>query len=208
MSAKAVSSVYGEIKRMLLTYPEFNPLPRDIILQRYAGIFKALGTNIEYVILAYKEAHEAIINTAQNAGLAPQNITLVEADMSPIVGVRRFIARRQDGWLAEVDDPTHSIWAQDAYCVLNDEQGVPIMLEPLSFTRYGDHFIAEQVSANTDIQLEATKYYIKGGNILCGDNYALVGKDFLHESMRVTGENEDEVTLGACPSIRKRHNIL
>ena len=52
MSAKAVSSVYGEIKRMLLTYPEFSPLPRDIILQRYFGIFKALGTNIEYVILA------------------------------------------------------------------------------------------------------------------------------------------------------------
>ena len=92
--------------------------------------------------------------------------------------------------------PRHSIWAQDAYCVLNDEQGVCTMLEPLAFTRYGDHFIAEQLSANTDIQIATTKYYIEGGNVLCGDNYALIGKDFLHASVEVSGESENEVTEG------------
>ncbi len=157
MSTKAVSSAYGEIKRMLLTYPESNPLPADIILQRYFGIFKALGTNIEYVILAYPETHQAIINTAVNAGLTPENIMLVPAEFSPVVAVRKLIERRpNNGWLAEVDSPQHSIWPQDAYCVLNDEQGVCIMLEPLAFTRYGDHFIAEQLSANTDIQIATT----------------------------------------------------
>ena len=111
MSTKAVSSAYGEIKRMLLTYPESNPLPADIILQRYFGIFKALGTNIEYVILAYPETHQAIINTAVNAGLTPENIMLVPAEFSPVVAVRKLIERRpNNGWLAEVDSPQHSIW--------------------------------------------------------------------------------------------------
>lgn len=197
MSVQAVSSVYGEIKKMLLTYPESSPLPNDVILQRYHGIFKALGKNIHFVILAYKDAHKKIMQTAKNAGLSERHITLVEAKLSPVTSVREFISRQGDGsWLAFVDDPSHSIWAQDAYCILNDDSNNCIMMEPLSFNRHGDHFIAEQIAAHTDIQIETTQYYIEGGNMLCGDNYVLIGNDYLHESMATTGESWRQVTEG------------
>ena len=59
---KPISSVYGEITRMLLTYPRQITLPNDIILQRYKGIFESLGSNIEYIILAYQDTRSYLIN--------------------------------------------------------------------------------------------------------------------------------------------------
>ncbi len=208
MSVKAVSSVYGEIKRMLLTYPESNPLPNDIILQRYFGIFRALGRNMHYVILAYKDAHRNILNTAKKAGLSKNRITLVTASTAPVASVRELISKHsEDSWLAIVDDPSHSIWAQDAYCVLNDAGGKTIMMEPMEFCRYGDHYIAEQIAANTDIEIETTKYYLEGGNLLCGDDYALIGKDYLHESMTITGESERKITQNLKKALGVNHIV-
>jgi hypothetical protein len=204
---KAVSSVYGEITGMLLTYPNGSALPDDIILQRYRGIFEALGTNIVYVILAYPEVHNKLKQCAKMAGLSPKrNLLLVPAVPSPYAAVRKLLAYHPDGgYIAEIDDIFHSIWAQDAYCVLNDHKGIISLLEPLFFTRGGDHFIAEQIAAHTKIEIESTEYHVEGGNVLVGDNYALIGRDFLAESIRISGETAPQVTRGLCKVLGVEH---
>ncbi|KGJ91003.1 agmatine deiminase family protein [Colwellia psychrerythraea] len=195
---KAMSSIYGEIKRMLLTYPSSNPLPNDITLQRYKGIFESLGSNIEYIILAENSAHSSIRQTAISSGLDPDiNLKLINARTNYPAHVNRLIRQISGNiWECELESSQHSIWAQDGYCCLKDDEGNSILIEPLDFTRGGDNFVAEQVAARSNIQVEATKYHIEGGNILAGDNYVIVGSDYLHYNKKITGETEQEVTAG------------
>ncbi|WP_234497993.1 agmatine deiminase family protein [Vibrio maritimus] len=195
---KPMSSVYGEIKRMLLTYPKSNPLPNDITLQRYKGIFESLGNNIEYIILADNSAHQSIKQTALNSGLDPDtNLNLINARVNYPAHVNRLIRQISGNiWECELESSWHSIWAQDGYCCLKDDEGNSILIEPLDFTRNGDNFVAEQIAARTNIQVEVTKYHIEGGNILAGDNYVIVGSDYLHYNRKITGETDEQITSG------------
>ena len=96
----------------------------------------------------------------------------------------------------ELDSAWHSIWAQDGYCCLRKNDGTTVLLEPLDFTRGGDHFVADQVAAETEMEVEVTKYHLEGGNILAGDDYIIVGKDYLHRNESITGESRMKITNG------------
>ncbi|PLC16918.1 hypothetical protein BV582_05025 [Bacillus paralicheniformis] len=193
---KPVSSVYGKIKRMLLTFPNFSVLPNDIVLQRYKGIFESLDKDVQYIILAHKDVHTSIRQTVINSGLNPEkNLILINAFSLYPYNVKKVIKHiKNDIFECELESAWHSIWAQDGYCCIKKEDGTTIMLEPLNFTRYGDNFVADQIAAETDIELEVTKYHIEGGNILAGDNYIIIGKDYLHLNEKVTGENKEKIT--------------
>ena len=196
---KPISSVYGEITRMLLTYPQQTNLPNDIILQRYKGIFQSLGSNIEYVILAHQDTHESIRQTAIGANLNPStNLKLISARSPyPAVSVRRILSHvGGDVYQCELERLWHSIWAQDGYCCLKKNTGETVLIEPLDFARGGDHFVADQVAAETNMEVEVTKYHLQGGNILAGDDYIIVGKDYLHHNERLTGESPRKITNG------------
>ncbi len=191
-----ISSVYGEITRMLLTFPGQEVLPNDIVLQRYKGIFDSLGTNIQYVILAHENVHESIKITASNSGLATDtNIALVGAFSNYPAFVQKIL-RHIGGnvYECELENSWHSIWAQDGYSCVKNDAGATVLLEPLDFTRYGDHFVAEQVAAVSDLEIEVTKYHLEGGNILAGDNYVIIGIDYLHYNKSITGESETDIT--------------
>jgi len=183
---------------MLLTYPSRSDLPNDIVLQRYKGIFESLGQNIEYVILAHQDTHPSIRRTAEDAGLDPDaNLKLINAVSNYPAFVRK-IRKHISGNIfeCELEDAWHSIWAQDGYCYLKKDTGQTILLEPLNFTRGGDNFVADQVAAQTDMEIEVTKYHLEGGNILSGDNYIIVGKDYLHLNEGITGESRRRITTG------------
>ena len=195
---KPISSVYGEITNMLLTFPSNKTLPDDIVLQRYKGIFESLGKNILYIILAYRDVHSAIRQTAIHAGLSPdQNIKLINAFSNYPAFVSKI--RRHIGgnvYECELESAWHTIWAQDGYSCIKKEDGTTVLLEPLDFTRGGDHFVADQVAAETNMEIETTKYHLEGGNILAGDNYILIGKDYLHRNEAITGESKKKITNG------------
>ncbi|MCB9763174.1 MAG: agmatine deiminase family protein [Alphaproteobacteria bacterium] len=205
---RPLSSVYGEIRKMLLTYPHALRVPFDVVLQRYKGIFEALGQDMHYVILAFPKVHGKLRRTAQRAGLDPdRNLTLVPAQIAPFASIRQLVREEPDGsWLAFVDSPTHSIWAQDAYCVLTDGTQ-STLLEPMTFTRGGDHFIAEQIAAHTDVRIDATRYHLEGGNMLTGDDFTLIGVDYLYENMTLTGQSAAEVTRGLQRQLGVEHLI-
>lgn len=195
---KPISSVYGEITRMLLTYPEQINLPNDITLQRYKGIFESLGANIEYIILAHRNTHESIRQTAIHAGLDPDtNLKLISAFSLHPAFVRRILSHVSGNvYQCELDNSWHSIWAQDGYCCLKKDTGETVLIEPLDFARGGDNFVADQIAAETNIEIEITKYHLEGGNVLAGDDYIIVGKDYLHHNERITGESHTEITNG------------
>ena len=195
---KPISSVYGEITRMLLTYPRQTNLPNDIILQRYKGVFESLGSNIEYIVLAHQDTHESIRQTAISAGLRPDaNLKLVSAFSLYPAFVRRILSHVGGNvYQCELGSSWHSIWAQDGYCCLKKDTGETVLIEPLEFTRSGDNFVADQVAAETNMEVEVTKYHLEGGNILAGDDYIIVGKDYLHYNERITGESRTEITNG------------
>ncbi|MDL4842851.1 agmatine deiminase family protein [Aquibacillus rhizosphaerae] len=193
---KPISSVYGKINRMLLTFPNTSVLPDDIVLQRYKGIFESLDKNVHYVILADKNVHTSIRQSALRSGLDPEyNLTLINATSMYPAYVTQIIRRIRDNvYECELESGWHSIWAQDGYSCIKKEDGTTVLLESLDFTRGGDHFVADQIAAETDLEIEVTKYHIEGGNILAGDNYLIIGKDYLHLNEEITGENQEKIT--------------
>lgn len=193
---KPISSVYGEITRMLLTFPGLETIPNDVVLQRYKGIFKSLGNNIEYIILARDNVHSSILETAKNSNLDPdKNIKLINATRNYLGYVKKIMSRVQGNvFVCELDSAWHTIWAQDGYSCIKKEDGTTVLLEPKDFTRSGDHFIAEQVEAATDIETKTTKYHLEGGNILAGDKFILIGKDYLHLNQELTKESKAKIT--------------
>ncbi|MCP5119387.1 MAG: hypothetical protein GY953_51960, partial [bacterium] len=147
-------------------------------------------------MLANRNVHGAISQTAFHAGLDPErNLKLISSNSQYPAYVRRIVRHISgDIYECELESSRHSIWAQDGYCCLQSDDGRTVLLEPLAFNRGGDHFVAEQVAAETNMEAEVTKYYIEGGNILAGDNYLLVGKDYLEYNQQQTGESEAELT--------------
>lgn len=195
---RPVSSVYGEITQMLLTFPGTRTVPNDIVLQRYRGIFESLGSNIQYVVLAHSDVHGSIKQTAKEAKLDPsENLRLINAFSNYPAFVRKILRHiGSNVYECELDSAWHSIWAQDGYCCLRKDDGTTVLLEPLSFTRGGDHFVADQVAAETEMEVEVTKYHLEGGNILAGDDYIIVGKDYLHRNESITGQSHTKITNG------------
>jgi agmatine/peptidylarginine deiminase len=208
---KPVSSVYGKIKRMLLTFPHIKTFINDIALQRYEGIFKALNKEVEYIILAHKDVHEAIRETAKKANLPGENLKLIEPEIDPdknFILIQAFGKYQGkvaeilgqvvgDVYVCDLGSPSwHTIWAQDGYCCIKEDNGTTVLLEPPTFKRGGDHKVADKVATKfrDSIKKRNTKYYIEGGNILAGDNYILVGKDYLELNKMKTGKNEEELT--------------
>ncbi len=88
----------------------------------------------------------------------------------------------------------YSIWAQDAYVALEDQNKNTIICEGVLFPRYDDHSIADDISAQTDNSAHQSYLYFQGGNILEVGDYILIGTDYIDENLgRAHLETEDKV---------------
>lgn len=88
----------------------------------------------------------------------------------------------------------YSIWAQDAYLVLADNNGNSYLAESVCFTRDQDMSVADDLASQTDIGIYQSHLYFQGGNILTTDDYVIVGMDYVRENEgRVRLENEANV---------------
>lgn len=158
---------------MLLIYPG-TALEIDSakIRHRYASIFKAFGDRVSFVILANnvkiddhaaeyemsKQFEEALVSSH----LFPQHHVIVIGTASP-----------KDP--EESQGCAHGFWAQDPFVVLRDEHGQTVLLEPMFHTHRENALLAEQLASSTNLLLRPTRYYIEGGNVLVGDDFAMVG---------------------------------
>lgn len=153
-NSKLVSSAFGSLDRILFTLPgyAFDPGYREA----YENLLSVLPNNTEIVVLCSGSMRPAAENLLDASGV---------------------LARTE---IVETNYNIHfSIWAEDAYAVVQEAgQGAPTLVEPANFTRYDDGFIADIVSAQTNIGAHSVPLYFQGGNILIGDDYWIIGADY------------------------------
>ncbi len=160
-NSKLVSSAFGSIDRILFTLPDYALNPSYITV--YEDLFASLPQSTRIVILCSAKTRLAVDDLLRNAGVL---------DRSEI-GETNY-------------DIRFSIWAEDAYVVVQrNGQGVPTLVEPANFTRYDDGFIADILSAQTDLGVHSVPLYFQGGNILIGDDYWIIGADYPTKALQL-----------------------
>jgi hypothetical protein len=92
----------------------------------------------------------------------------------------------------------HSEWAQDGFCVQIYDDVSNVLLQSLVSRRFMDQFISFELAMVRSLRLflQPTMFQFEGGNILMGDDFALVGKNTLatnwRERLRQCSETEIE----------------
>lgn len=160
---RIVSSAHGRIEHMLLWYgrsaeDEFGF--RDI----YGELLRSLPPTIRLTIVAH-----------------PETVGDLEALIGSEAGDREIEIVETPPWLA------FTVWAEDAFVVVRDvgvDPPVTYLLEPERFPRSGDLQIAELVAqASGPIQATQVPLRFQGGNVLIGDDFVLIGRDYLDDSV-------------------------
>lgn len=181
---RACSSVYGKITMVLLLFRgTAKEVDSDMIRRRFGHIFEAFGDRVTFVILANgvrigdqkkeEELTQWFSNALQSSHLYPKHhvicVGTYSGDSAAVEGQeddRRLLNEQNQ-------------WAQDAFVVLETAEGMTVLLEPMLHVYLGNALVAEQLASTANILLKPTRYRIEGGNILIGDDYALVGMDLL-----------------------------
>jgi len=153
-NARLVSSAFGAIDRLLFTLPAYAFQPH--YRQAYEQLLASLPAATRFVVLCRRSQRNAVENLLDDAGV------------------------RNRTQIAETNFQINfSIWAEDAYVVVQqDGQGEPTLVEPANFTRYDDGFIADIVSAQTNVGVHSVPLYYQGGNVLIGDDFWIIGSDY------------------------------
>lgn len=187
---KAISSVYGKIRQVLLTYPDRNAnqaADAEDVRQCFGGIFEALGDRVDFFVLVRMDGQEeALQKVMLDKWLLPsRHVVLLPPDYH-LPHPRRQELQDGDAWASPpIKVPGHRLWAQDPFVVLSTENGQRCFLEPYHFGfQFRDAFVADQVAEKTDFLLKPTRYLLEGGNILVGDDYVLIGKNILERNYR------------------------
>ncbi|KAL9641553.1 hypothetical protein ABK040_013474 [Willaertia magna] len=195
---RLVSSAHSAILEMLLTCPHDEMIGEDqeskLIKQVYENIFAFMPKYTRFTILTDKLA----VDTVKDL------LTKYERNSPELTQII----------VAEDNSANISIWAEDAYvCNFNPEKNVRYLTTPIIFPRYADSMIATTVSNDynekqfetTPLKVHPTSLIFQGGNTLIGDDFFMVGKDYLmntiqfikeHQSIAVPkGETEKDVAI-------------
>ena len=174
---RIVSSAHGALKEILLTFPPY--ADGDLSLERtYADLLRLLPATCRLTILC----HPAVAD-----------------DLERIIGQER--PGNRPTVIATPDYLSFTVWAEDGYVAVADVGTDPprtFLVEPFSFPRYGDGLIAELVAEATDVQSTQVPLYFQGGNVLSGDDFILIGADYLTNTLD-TWRQYDPVVGGQGP---------
>jgi hypothetical protein len=148
---------------MLLWYPSSDGEEEPFFEPIYREIFRKLPASMELTIVTHPSAAEALEGMLGEERPEGTNRVVRSPDRA------RF-----------------SVWAEDAFVVVQDldtEGPVTYLLEPESFPRYADFQIAELVATATSLEVSQSPLVFQGGNVLTGDDFVLVGVDYLADSV-------------------------
>ncbi|MDQ3192304.1 MAG: hypothetical protein M3Q58_11990 [Bacteroidota bacterium] len=152
-----ISSAEGKIKKILFTLPDYvikgdnNPY-----WNVFSDLFLKLPSHSKIILLAQEDSHEFLINWFK------QN---KKEEQVQLIKLPNYI--------------NISIWAEDAYAIVRDSKSKKnYFIEPHSFPRWEDGFIADFVSKHLGWKRTQIPLYFEGGNILVGDNFWLLGADY------------------------------
>jgi hypothetical protein len=158
---RIVSSAHGALRHILLCYPSYaggDDVYRDV----FVDLFRQLPRETELTVVA----HGSVVTELE----------------------RTLDLERPEGKSTIVEAPEHlryTVWAEDPYVVVED--GAPptrrFLVEPFTFPRAGDSVLAELVAEATELQSIQSPLYFQGGNVLIGDDFVLIGVDYLFETL-------------------------
>jgi hypothetical protein len=151
-----VSSAHGPIRHLMLWYPG----------RTRRSTFEDLLAKLPAHTRVTLAAHADVVDEAEAvAAAAPREVELV----------------------AMPDYLDFTIWAEDACTVVVDaSDGGPVtyMVEPFSFPRAGDQVVVDLVAQASDaVASTQLPLSFQGGNMLIGDDFVLIGRDYLDETI-------------------------
>jgi hypothetical protein len=83
-----------------------------------------------------------------------------------------------------------TMWGRDPFVVLKDGQDNRTWLaEPVAFKRMGDALVADWYANRTKTSSTQTALFFEGGNILCGDDFVLIGANSVNDSLELVGKS-------------------
>jgi hypothetical protein len=165
-----VSSLHGGIGRILFTIPGwvFTPerFPSDApLIRKYAAAFRHLFATLPPSCRVVLFTHAASVPAARG-------------------WVREFGLADRTEIVAAPNGMRFTVWAEDAYCVCRDEADAETyFVEPASFNRAEDAFIADRIAPATDLEATQAQLYFQGGNVLIADDFWFIGADYPAHSL-------------------------
>lgn len=167
-----ISSLHGQLERILFTIPYWVFFPdsfpgEEPIIRKYQNAFRS-------IIEALPPTSRVILFTNQVAEDAAK-------DFMDSVG----IANRTELILAP-NEMQFTVWAEDAYCICSDlVDNETYFVEPASFNRAQDAYIADRIAPVTDLESTQVQLYFQGGNVLIGDDFWFIGADYPSNSLEL-----------------------
>ncbi len=162
---RLISSAHGAIKHLMLWYPGGT---RRVT---YEDLVRKLPGTARVTLVAHPDA-------------------LAEAEL---------IAAAAAGDIEIMTTPSYlnfSVWAEDACLVVEDdgaEEPLTYLVEPFSFSRYGDQVVVDLVAqASEAVASTQLPLSFQGGNVLVGDD-VLVGRDYLDETITLGLEGQTPI---------------
>ena len=174
-SFRALSSVEGRINKVLVSFPAEVENYRQI-RAHFHGLFHAMrNSDVEFIVVTNADACRYGARRSNDENFVRSNLEKVaeEVQASPRIRVVPiFLENRPHLQLG--------IWVQDFFCVLhNPTDGATALLESVSIEpeppNILDTHVADVVAAECGYLLKPVRQRIVGGDILIGDDFALVG---------------------------------
>jgi hypothetical protein len=170
--SRALSSVYGKIEQLLLSiegdYQDVDPARLESF---YSELFKAFADRVSFVVMGHfgAEVEQTLRESLEREGLDPDLIQI----HTPLADAGELELRRQ-----------HGAFVQDPFVVMETTNGDTLLLEPYRGQLKENAFLAEQFADSTGYAILPTRYLLEGGNILVGDDFALIGRNLLERNRR------------------------
>lgn len=164
-----VSSTHGPFSRLLFTIPGWLFLPASedpaipIMLGTITDLWSKLPATTRLLVLTHEETVQLLNERMAVLGLTSRT------EVVPAPNSVRF-----------------TVWAEDAYSIASDTvDNEKYFVEPASFRRFDDAYIADLIAPVTDLERTQVRLYFQGGNILIGDDFWLIGMDYPNNSLEL-----------------------
>ncbi len=206
---RAQSSVYGKIEQLLIVYSgDPAQVIEESIRHQFHELFTNFGDRVTFVILSnydqeldrstYLEISEKISKSFRDV--------LLEAHLHPdhhIVHIPAPMTLPQRKMTGMEGEFNHSHYIQDPFVVMQGPHGESVLMESFRGLNPKNQYVAEQVAAATGLLVHPTSLWIEGGNILVGNDFALIGKNLLYDNLELHypgKELDDKIGGNSCNS--------
>ncbi len=167
-----VSTLHGGLGRILFTIPGwvFTPdaFPSQAhLIRKYAAAFRHILATLPAGCRVILFTHTATILSAK-------------------AWLQEFALTARSEVIGAPNGMDFTVWAEDAYCVCLDQvDNETYFVEPASFNRAQDAFIADRIAPGTDLEATQVQLYFQGGNVLIGDDFWFIGADYPAHSLEL-----------------------